>query len=62
MDVRIQEAAKDAQQFIYDKATENKFGDITVTITLKDGVPVKITRTFTEHFVQRKTTALVVEK
>jgi len=62
MDLRMQSAAKEAQQFLYDKASENKFGDITVTISLKDGVPVKITKTFTEHLVQRKTTSMVVEK
>ena len=42
-------------EYIKNQAAGNKFGDITVTISLKDGVPVKLTKIFCEHFVQRKT-------
>ncbi|MCR4735332.1 MAG: hypothetical protein K5829_10065 [Treponema sp.] len=61
MDYRISNAAKSASDFITRKACENKFGDITVRVSLKDGVPVKIEKSYCEYFVQRKSER-VVEK
>ena len=54
----IAKAITEAQIFIEQQAEQNKYGDITVTITLNDGVPVKLTKVFCEHFVRRKTTKL----
>lgn len=55
----IEKAITEAQIFIEQQAEQNKYGDITVTITLNDGVPVKLTKVFCEHFVRRKTVKLV---
>lgn len=54
----IKKAITEAQIFLEQQAKQNKYGDITVTITLNDGVPVKLTKVFCEHFVRRKTTKL----
>ena len=54
----IAKAITEAQIFIEQQAEQNKYGDITVTITLNDGVPVKLTKVLCEHFVRRKTTKL----
>ena len=54
----IKKAITEAQIFLEQQAEQNKYGDITVTITLNDGVPVKLTKVFCEHFVRRKTTKL----
>jgi hypothetical protein len=62
MNVNIKQVAEEAQQFILQQASEKKFGDITVTITMNDGVPVKLTNSFCEHISKRRTTKLVVEK
>ena len=55
----IEKAITEAQIFIEQQAEQNKYGDITVTITLNDGVPVKLTKVFCEHLVRRKTVKLV---
>lgn len=39
-----------------------KYDDIIVKITLNDGFPVKIEKTFCEHITRRTTTKLVVQK
>ena len=54
----IKKAITEAQIFLEQQAEQNKYGDITVTITLNDGVPVKLTKVFCEHFVRRKTIKL----
>ncbi len=54
MNETIQKVLHEADEYIKNQAAGNKFGDITVTISLKDGVPVKLTKIFCEHFVQRK--------
>ena len=54
----IKKAITEAQIFLEQQAEQNKYGDITVTITLNDGVPVKLTKVFCEHFVRRKTSKL----
>ncbi|MCR5386914.1 MAG: hypothetical protein K6E69_07315 [Treponema sp.] len=36
--------------FISDKASKGQYGDITVTVTLKEGHPVKLTTPFVTHF------------
>ena len=36
MDYRISKAAKAASEYIIQKASEKKFGDITVRVSLKD--------------------------
>ena len=60
VDSDIKKAITEAQIFLEQQAEQNKYGDITVTITLNDGVPVKLTKVFCEHFVRRKTTKLAV--
>lgn len=60
-DTKIVKALEEAQVFIKQQAQENRYGDITVTITLNDGVPVKLTKTYCEHFVRRKTTKINAE-
>lgn len=57
----IKKAITEAQIFLEQQAEQNKYGDITVTITLNDGVPVKLTKVFCEHFVRRKTTKLAAK-
>lgn len=59
MDYRISKAAKAASEYIIQKACEKKFGDITVRISLKDGVPVKIEKTYCEYYVERKSERIV---
>ena len=61
VDSDIKKAISEAQIFLEQQAEQNKYGDITVTITLNDGVPVKLTKVFCEHFVRRKTTKLVAK-
>ena len=46
MDFRLSKALKEADDFFISKAKEKNFGDITVTISIRDGVPVKVTETF----------------
>lgn len=55
MGVTIQKVLGEADEYIKNIAAIKKFGDITVTISLKDGLPVKLTKIFCEHYVQRKT-------
>lgn len=55
MDFRICNAAKTASDYITRKACEKKFGDITVKVSLKDGVPVKVETAYCEYYVERKT-------
>ena len=62
MDYRITKDVKDASEFLLKMACEKKYGDITVTLTMKDGIPVKITKTYCEFHVERKTARLVVDK
>lgn len=62
MNVPISEVIKEADDFIREQASKNKYGDITVTITMNDGVPVKITNCFCEHISKRTTTKFVVNK
>lgn len=62
MNELISEVIYDVSDFIKQKTETEKYGDITITISLNDGVPVKLTRGFVEHFVQRKTKNLVVNK
>ena len=54
----ISKALEETNSFILREAEKNKYGDITVTITLNDGVPVKLTKVFCEHLVRRKTIKL----
>ena len=54
MDYRISKAAKAASEYIIQKASEKKFGDITVRVSLKDGVPVKIEKTYCEYYTISK--------
>ena len=54
----MEKAITEAQKFIKQQAEQNKYGDITVTITLNDGVPVKLTKVFCEHVVRRRTSKL----
>ncbi len=61
VDSDIKKAITEAQIFLEQQAEQNKYGDITVTITLNDGVPVKLTKVFCEHFVRRKTTKLAAK-
>ena len=44
------------------KAGEERYGDITVTLSMLDGVPHKITTSYSDHFVQRKSERLTVNK
>ena len=55
MDFRLSKALKEADDFFISKAKEKNFGDITVTISIRDGVPVKVTETFCRFHVERKT-------
>lgn len=56
--IDIEKAIAETQSFFKQQAVQNNFGEITVTITLNDGVPVKLTKVFCEHFVRRKTIKL----
>ncbi len=59
MDLRVNEAIAQCNEYIKKMADEKKYGDITVTVTLNDGVPVKITQSFCARFVQRRTGQIV---
>lgn len=42
----ISKAVQDATLYLDDKARKEPYGDITVTITMRGGVPVKMFTTF----------------
>ena len=50
MGIEIEKAIAEAQSFFKQQAVQNNYGEITVTITLNDGVPVKLTKVFCEQF------------
>ncbi len=62
MNVNIKQVLEEAQEFILQQASKKKYGDISVTITMNDGIPVKLTNSFCEHISRRSTSKLVVEK
>ncbi len=62
MVVPLSKIIEEAGDFFIETAGKEKYGDITVTITLNDGVPVKITKLFCEHIARRTTTRVVVNK
>ena len=62
MVIPLSKLIEEAGDFFIDTAGKQKYGDMTVTITLNDGVPVKITKLFCEHISRRTTTRVVVNK
>jgi len=56
--IDIEKAIAETQSFFRQQAVQNNFGEMTVTITLNGGVPVKLTKVFCEHLVRRKTIKL----
>lgn len=55
MNELIKSTSKEAYDFFCEQGKLNRYGDITVTITMNDGVPVKLTKGFCEHISRRKT-------
>ena len=62
MVVPIETLIADSDRFIRDEAKKRKYGEIIVTITMHEGVPVKLETAFCEHIARRTTTRYVVKK
>lgn len=62
MNVTIEQAVDEAREILFEGARSNGYGDISVTITMHEGVPVKLTHSVCEHLSKRKTKSLVVNK
>jgi len=61
MKEKLKQASKEAFDFLYHQGLISRYGDITVTITMNNGVPVKLTKCFCEHLSKRKTDKLTSE-
>lgn len=59
MAVKIKDISREAFEYFCEQGTKNRYGDITVTITMNDGVPVKLTKSYCEHIAKRKTEKVV---
>ena len=67
MDYRISKAAKAASEYIIQKASEKKFGDIIVRVREQQACVkkqrsvklVKIEKTYCEYYVERKSKRIV---
>ncbi len=62
MNIPLSQVLNESNEFCRKVAGKEKYGDIIVKITLNDGFPVKLEKTFCEHITRRTTTKLVVQK
>ena len=62
MVVPIETLIAEADRFILEEAKKRKYGEISVTITMHEGVPVKLETAFCEHVARRTATRYVVKK
>ncbi len=58
----VKEAINEATAYLEKMAYEKDYGDITVTLTMYEGEPVKLNTAYCEHLTKRKKVSLVVEK
>ena len=62
MNIPLSQVLNESNEFCRKGAGKEKYGDIIVKITLNDGFPVKLEKTFCEHITRRTTTKLVIQK
>ena len=58
----VKEAVNEAAEYLEKMAYEKNYGDITVTLSMYEGEPVKLNTAFVEHLIRRRKMSLVVEK
>ncbi len=62
MIVTLDEVLDESEKYVRKMAEEKRYGDITVTVTLHDGMPVKLSTAFCEHLARRTLKKFTVHK
>ena len=62
MNVALSKILEESNDYCRRIAAEEKYGEIIVRITLNDGCPVKLEKSFCEHITRRSVNRYVVHK
>lgn len=58
----VEEAVREASEYLEKTACEKRYGDICVTLTMYEGQPVKLNTAYCEHLMRRKKCSLTTNK